>query len=159
MDSPSDSTELCYRNEDNGVSAISRGLSAPLRRAPRIDLRSPYNKWPSDLHHISWAGLSSEWGEGGWGLSRVLSETACSVGARGNTPSCNSVEEIGKKNTAARLGGVNLLARDTPGRRIEVQTSVGATLRPTVLVGFSKLVGFRELRSRSTYRVFSLTAV
>ena len=48
---------------------------------------------------------------------------------------------------------------DTPGRRIEVQASVGATLRPTVLVGFSKLVGFRDLRSRSTYRVFSLTAV
>ena len=36
---------------------------------------------------------------------------------------------------------------------IEVQASVGAALRPTVLVGF------RDLRSRSTYRVFSLTAV
>ena len=37
-----------------------------------------------------------------------------------------------KKNTAARLGGVSLLARDTPSRRIEVQASVGATLRPSV---------------------------
>ena len=41
----------------------------------------------------------------------------------------------------------------TEGRRIEVQASVGATLRPTVLVGF------RDLRSRSAYRVFSLAAV
>ena len=37
-----------------------------------------------------------------------------------------------------------------------LQASVGVTLRPTVLVGFSKLMGFRDLRSRSTYRVFSL---
>ena len=37
--------------------------------------------------------------------------------------------------------------------------AVGVTLRPSMLVGFSKLVGFRDLRSRSTYRVFSLTAV
>ena len=42
---------------------------------------------------------------------------------------------------------------DTPGRRIEAQASVGATLRPTVLVGF------RDLRSRSTCRVLSLTVV
>ena len=29
-------------------------------------------------------------------------------------------------NIAAHLGGVNLLASDTPGRRIEVRASVGA---------------------------------
>ena len=58
-----------------------------------------------------------------------------------------------QKGHRRALGGVNLLARGTPGRRIEVQASVGATLRPTVLVGF------RDLRSRSAYRVFSLTAV
>ena len=58
-----------------------------------------------------------------------------------------------QKGRRRALGGVNLLARDTPGRRLEVQASVGATLRPTVLVGF------RDLRSRSAYRVFSLTAV
>ena len=39
-----------------------------------------------------------------------------------------------KTNAAAHFGGVNLLARGTPGRRLEVQASVGATLRPTVLV-------------------------
>ena len=50
-------------------------------------------------------------------------------------------------------GGGNLLAHDSPGRRIEAQASVGATLRPTVLLGF------RDLRSRSAYRVFSLAAV
>ena len=64
-----------------------------------------------------------------------------------------------RKEHRRALGGVNLLARDTPGRRTEVQASVGATLRPSMLVGFGKLVGFRDLRSRSTYRVFSLTAV
>ena len=58
-----------------------------------------------------------------------------------------------QKGHRRALGGVNLLARGTPGRRIEVQASVGATLRPTVLVDF------RDLRSRSAYRVFSLTAV
>ena len=57
-----------------------------------------------------------------------------------------------QKGRRRALGGVHLLARDMPGRRMEVQAPVGATLRPTVLVGF------RDLRSRSAYRVFSLTA-
>ena len=70
------------------------------------------------------------------------------------------MQRVGTQKEHRRaLGGVNLLVRDTPGRRIEVQASVGVTLRPSMLAGFGKLVGFRDLRSRSTYRVFSLTAV
>ena len=61
-----------------------------------------------------------------------------------------------QKEHRRALGGVNLLARDTPGRRTEVQASVGATLRPSMLVGFSKLVGFRDLRSSSSHEIRSL---
>ena len=75
--------------------------------------------------------------------SRALTSTACNSKLNLQRVETQRGLQKGHRRASRR---VHFLAHDTPGRRIEVQASVGATLRPTVLVGF------RDLRSRSAYR-------
>ena len=80
-----------------------------------------------------------------------LSETSGPTTASGNVDEGSYKQRGGSKATAARSGWKD---SSVQLRRTEVQASVGAT-DPSA----DGLVGFSDLRSRSAYRVFSLTAV